>query len=61
MRMKNIDCAAPVLYKSRIRGMDAEHTMNDFRIENFRIHGIPAAETEPSFEIGDFVENLVIR
>ena len=61
VRMKNIDCAAPVLYKSRIRGMDAEHTMQDFVLENFRIHGIPVTEGEPSFEIGDFVENLQIR
>ncbi|MBR5445100.1 MAG: hypothetical protein IKV57_03195 [Clostridia bacterium] len=61
VRMKNIDCAAPVLYKSRIRGMDAGHTMEGFVLENFRIHGIPVCAGEPSFEIGDFVEDLVIR
>ncbi len=61
VRMKNIDCAAPVLYKSRIKGMDETHTMNDFLLENFRIHGIPVSAEEPSFEIGEYVENLVIR
>ena len=61
IRMKNIECYTPVMYRSRIRGLDEDHVMADFTIENFRIHGNPVKEGESSFEIGDFVENLVIR
>ncbi len=61
IRMKNIDCYAPIVFKSRIRGLDENRIMSDFTLENIRINGIPVKEGEPSFEIGNFVENLVIR
>ena len=61
IRMKNIDCYAPIVFKSRIRGLDENHIMSDFTLENIRINGIPVKEGEPSFEIGNFVENIVIR
>ncbi len=61
IRMKNIDCRVPTVFRSRIRGLDDSHIMADFLLENIRINGIPVREGDPSVEIGDFVENLVIR
>lgn len=61
IRMKNIDCYAPIVFKSRIRGLDEYHIMEDFLLENIRINGIPVRQGEPSIEIGKYVKNIIIR
>ncbi len=61
VQMKNIDCDAPQLYRSRILGLDAEHRMEGILLENCKLSGIPAREKEPAFEIGEFVDGFAIR
>ena len=61
IRMKNITCDAPMIFRSRINGMDETHTMEDILIENVTVGGRPITADDPAVKIGAFVENVVYR
>ena len=61
IRMKNITCDAPMIFRSRINGMDETHTMEDILIENVTVGGRPITAEDKAVKIGAFVENVVYR
>lgn len=56
--MEDISCLSPVVFRSRILGLDQEHTFDDVRIRNMSIHSCPVLEGHPSVEVNEFTSNI---
>jgi len=56
--LENVDCFAPVLYRSRILGLDENHTMENILIKNVKMQGRPVREGDPSVEVNSFTKGV---
>lgn len=56
--MEDISCLAPVLFRSRILGLDEAHTFDGVAVKNMSIHSCPVLEDDPTVEVNEFTSGV---
>lgn len=56
--MENITCTSPVVFRSRILGLDEEHTFDNIALKNVTYHARPVLEGEPMVEVNEFTSGV---
>ena len=59
--MENISCVAPVPFRSRILGLDADHTMDGIHLKHFLLHAHPITADDPMVEVNAFTSDVTFE
>lgn len=58
IRVENVCCEAPVVYRCDICGFDGEHIIDGVTLKNIRINGVVAGRGSPYININEFTRNI---